>query len=101
MSILYPQDKNPVFQPGGYGKRYDAKSEAIARAGEPPINYAAGQEHQPVSAFPVLASHPTYGAARGYRDAQTGEFVIEAGPIAVRTRFSPAEAALLWSQLLA
>ncbi|WP_220766385.1 hypothetical protein [Escherichia coli] len=41
---LYPKDKNPVFQPGGYGLRYDGQAEAIARAGEPPINYAPGQE---------------------------------------------------------
>ena len=87
---LYPKDKNPVFQPGGYGQRYDGQAEAIARAGEPPINYAPGQELS--RAAPALPEHPTYGAARAFRDHLTGE---------VRTRVSAEEAALLWATLIA
>ncbi|HHR0108561.1 TPA: hypothetical protein ACSXS5_004379 [Escherichia coli] len=73
---LYPKDKNPVFQPGGYGQRYDGQAEAIARAGEPPINYAPGQELS--RAAPALPEHPTYGAARAFRDHLTGEYVVAA-----------------------
>lgn len=96
---IYPKDKNPVFVPGGYGVPFDGKAEAIARAGEPPINYAHGQESQ--TDAPALPPHKTYGAARAFRDHLTGEFVVEAGPASVRTRVSAVEAALLWGQLVA
>lgn len=96
---LHQKDKNPVFQPGGYGLRYDGQAEAIARAGEPPINYAPGQELS--RAAPALPEHPTHGAARAFRDHLTGEYVVAAGPVEVRTRVSAEEAALLWATLTA
>lgn len=96
---LYPKDKNPVFQPGGYGLRYDGQAEAIARAGEPPINYAPGQELS--RAAPALPEHPTLGVPEISERGEDGYWTISAGGCAwIKARVSLGEGVRLWNELV-
>lgn len=91
-----------TFQQGGRGGTAEPFQNQPYAPGE--AGGAAGRQSAAKGDFDgiTLTDHPVYGKAAGHnRDHLSGEWVVEAGAVSVRSRVSAAEAANKWEQAVA
>lgn len=96
LNNLYQPELAKSLEPGKHGKPFQTQPYAPGEAGG-----AAGRQSTAKGDFDgiTLTDHPQYGKATGHnRDHLSGEWVVEAGAVSVRSRISAAEAANKWEQ---
>lgn len=99
----YAPDIDQTFKQGGRGGTAEPFQNQPYAPGES-IGGAAGRQSTAKGDFDgiSLSDHPVYGKAAGHnRDHLSGEWVVEAGAVSVRSRVSAAEAANKWEQAVA